>query len=293
MKLRRALMAGLMTALAAFAVAPGAQAAAKNTVTYAMYGDVKDWDPAIAFSLEVMMLANVYEPLLWYNPPGSAEQFTPALATDWSVSDDGLTWTFNLREGVTFHDGEPFNAAAAKAALDRTISMKKGAWYIWASVDSIEAPDDTTLVIKTKSPQPIDLIASSQYGAYIYSPKAAEMGTEWFNQGNAAGTGPYGVRQWVKGQQVVLEKFDDYWGGWTDQNFDRVILKPVTENATQVQLLEVRRGRFHLAGSGRSGRELEPGGRHQVVRHPVLEELHVPDQHRRSTRPTTSRSVRR
>jgi peptide/nickel transport system substrate-binding protein len=212
--------------------------AKSNTVTYAMYGDIKDWDPSIAFSLEVMMLANVYEPLLWYNAPGSSEQFTPALATKWSVSDDGLTWTFKLREGVKFHDGEPFNAAAAKAALERTKTMKKGAWYIWASVDTIEAPDSTTLVIKTKTPQPIDLIASSQYGSYMFSPKAAEMGTEWFNKGNAAGTGPYMVRQWVKGQQVVLEKNADFHGGWTDKNFDRVILKIVTENATQVQLLK-------------------------------------------------------
>ena len=239
MGLKRLLLAGLVAAVAAAPwAAPSAHAAAKNTATYAMYGDIKDWDPSIAFSLEVMMLANVYEPLLWYNPPGGDTQFTPALATDWSVSDDGLVWTFKLRKGVTFHDGEPFNAAAAKAALERTIAMKKGAWYIWASVDSIEARDDTTLVIKTTGPQPIDLIASSQYGAYIFSPKAAEKGTDWFNEGNAAGTGPYTVRQWVKGQQVVLEQFPDYWGGWSDKNFDRVILKPVTENATQLQMLK-------------------------------------------------------
>lgn len=245
MTLKRLLLAGLIAVAAAAPwTVPSANAAAKNTAIYAMYGDIKDWDPSIAFSLEVMMLANVYEPLLWYNPPGSDAQFTPALATDWSVSDDGLVWTFKLREGVTFHDGEPFNAAAAKAALDRTIAMKKGAWYIWASVESIDAPDDTTLLIRTKGPQPIDLIASSQYGAYIFSPKAAEQGTDWFNQGNAAGTGPYKVRQWVKGQQVVLEQFADYWGGWTDKNFDRVILKPVTENATQVQMLKAGEADF-------------------------------------------------
>jgi peptide/nickel transport system substrate-binding protein len=230
---------GLLVAVLAVAGvwAPPAQASS-NTVTYAMYGDIKDWDPSVAFSLEVMMLANVYEPLLWYNPPGSEHQFSPALATRWGVSDDGKTWTFKLREGVRFHDGTPFNAAAAKASIERTIAMKKGAYYIWDPVESIEAPDDTTLIIKTKVPAPIDLIASSQYGAYMFSPKAAEKGTEWFNQGHAAGTGPYRVRQWVKGQQVVLEKFDDYWGGWHEGQFDRVILKVVLENATQVQMLK-------------------------------------------------------
>lgn len=208
-----------------------------KTLTYAMYGDIKDWDPAVAFSLEVMMLANVYEPLLWYNPDDAENQFTPALATDWSVSDDGLSWTFQLREGVTFHDGTPFNAEAAKASLGRTRNLKKGAWYIWASVESIEAPEHYTLVINTKSPQPIDLIASSQYGSYIYSSEAAEKGTDWFNQGNASGTGPYEVRQWSQGQQVVLEANEDYWRGWGENQYDRVILRVVTENATQVQML--------------------------------------------------------
>ncbi|KAA3634250.1 MAG: ABC transporter substrate-binding protein [Proteobacteria bacterium] len=240
MKALRPVVASALSALALFALslAPAPSHAASNTVTYAMYGDIKDWDPAVAFSLEVMMLVNVYEPLLWYNPPGSEKQFTPALAESWSVSDDGLTWTFKLREGVSFHDGEPFNAAAAKASIERTRELKQGAYYIWAGVESIEAPDDVTLVIRTGEPQPIDLIASSQYGAYMYSPKAAAQGTEWFNQGNAAGTGPYTVRQWVQGQQLVLEKNPGYWGGWTDANFDRVILKVVTENSTQVQMLK-------------------------------------------------------
>ena len=107
----------LAASMAVFATLMPAQAA---TATYAMYDDIKDWDPSIAFSLEVMMLVNVYEPLLWYNAPGSAEQFTPALATSWAVSEDGLTWTFKLRENVKFHDGEAFNAAAAKAAIERT-----------------------------------------------------------------------------------------------------------------------------------------------------------------------------
>lgn len=225
----------LAASMAMFATLMPAQAA---TATYAMYDDIKDWDPSIAFSLEVMMLVNVYEPLLWYNAPGSAEQFTPALATSWSVSEDGLTWTFKLREGVKFHDGEPFNAAAAKASIDRTRELKMGAYYIWDSVASIEAPDDTALVITTSTPAPIDLIASSQYGAYMFSPKAAAQGTEWFNQGNAAGTGPYAVRQWEPGQQIVLDANADYWGGWTEGQFDRVVLRVVTENATQVQMLK-------------------------------------------------------
>ena len=90
MGLKRTLMAGLIATLAVTSfAASNAEAASRNTVTYAMYGDIKDWDPSVAFSLEVMMLVNVYEPLLWYNPPGSEEQFTPALATEGSAPSIG------------------------------------------------------------------------------------------------------------------------------------------------------------------------------------------------------------
>ena len=72
--------------------------------------NITTWDPVKSFSTEALYLANMYEPLLWVNPPGSAEPFTPALATEWETSEDGLTWTFHLRDGVTFQDGEPLTA---------------------------------------------------------------------------------------------------------------------------------------------------------------------------------------
>jgi len=208
------------------------------TAVYATYGDIKDWDPAEAFSLEVMVLANIYEPLVYYDGRDGGEQvLRPALAESWSVSEDGLVWRFNLRAGVTFHDGEKLTAGAAKKSLDRTIALKKGGFYIWEAVSEIRAIDELTLEIETSYPAPIDLIASSQYAAYIYSPAAADLGTEWFNQGRAAGTGPYRLRQWDRNQQIVLEKFEDYWGGWEAGQMTRVIFKVVRESATQVQLL--------------------------------------------------------
>ena len=109
----------------------------KDTVVFAAYADIKDWDPSVAFSLEIAMLVSVYEPLVWYNPPGSAEQLRPGLATSWETSDDGLIWTFHLRKRIKFHDGEPFNAAAVKYSIDRTMKMKKGAYYIWSPVKEI------------------------------------------------------------------------------------------------------------------------------------------------------------
>ena len=206
-------------------------------LVYAMYADIKDWDPSIASSTEVIMLSNVYEPLVWYNPNAGKPTFTPALASSWSVSKDGKTWTFKLRENVKFHDGSVFDANAAKASLERTIKLAKGSSFIWNAVESITATNKSTLTIKTKVPAAVDLIASSQYAAYMISPAAMEKGTAWFNEGRGAGTGPYKVRQWNRGQEVILERFDDYWGGWKPNQFSRVSLKIVQEAATQVQMM--------------------------------------------------------
>jgi peptide/nickel transport system substrate-binding protein len=209
-----------------------------GTYVVAMYADFDDWDPATAFSLEIWYLYNVYEPLLWYNPPGSEEQFTPALATSWESADEGTTWTFHLREGVTFHDGTPFNADAVKYSIERTVEMDGGAAWIWGAVDTIEVVDDYTVVFHLSHAAPLDLIASSQYQAYILSPTSAEKGSEWFMEGHDAGTGPYMVESWEPGQQAVLVKYDDYWGGWEGHHFSQVILKFVLEQDTQVQMLE-------------------------------------------------------
>lgn len=227
----------LASAVLALAGLTPATAQSEKPLVYAMYADIKDWDPSIASSTEVTMLFNVYEPLVWYDPNGGKQLFTPGLATSWSVSKDGKTWTFHLRKNVKFHDGTAFDSAAAKASLERTKKLGKGSAYIWGAVDVILAPDANTLIIKTKVPAPVDLIASSQYAAYMISPAAMEKGTDWFNQGNGAGTGPYKIRQWNRGQEVVLDRFDGYWGGWKPKQFSRVSLKIVQEAATQVQMI--------------------------------------------------------
>ena len=107
----------------------------------------------------------------------------------------GKTWTFTLRKGVTFHDGNPFNSSAAKAAIMRTKKLNQGAAYIWGAVTSIGTPDPSTLVFHLKYPEALPLITSSSPGAYMYDTKAAGSQdlVKWFNAGHDAGTGPYTV----------------------------------------------------------------------------------------------------
>ncbi|MGB9606576.1 MAG: ABC transporter substrate-binding protein, partial [Bryobacteraceae bacterium] len=130
------------------------------------------WDPSASFSTEVLYMVNLYEPLLYVNPPGSPEQFRPALAESWEVSSDGLEWTFHLRKGVKFHDGEPLTAQAVQQSIQRTIDLGLGAAFIWSPVDTIEAVDDYTVRFHLKYAAALDLIAASSNGAWIMSPKA-------------------------------------------------------------------------------------------------------------------------
>ena len=95
---------------------------------------VTTWDPIKSFSTEVLYMANIYEPLVYANPPGSSKPFRAGLATNWGRSKDGKTWTFTLRQGVKFHNGERLTAQAVKDSLDAA-RKRGGASFIWAPVD--------------------------------------------------------------------------------------------------------------------------------------------------------------
>ena len=222
------------------APAPTDAPAIPQVLKVANTANITTWDPIESFSTEAAYMANVYEQLLRINPPGSAEQYTPLLATSWESNADGTVWTFNLREGVTFHDGEPMNADAVVKSLDAA-RERGGASFIWWMVDSIEAVDDLTVQFNLSSSAPVDLIASSLYGAWIVSPKAleaAEADENYWANGVEAGTGPYFIESYVPDQEIVFQKFENYWGGWEDDQFDTVLVQIIPEALTQQQLLE-------------------------------------------------------
>jgi ABC-type transport system substrate-binding protein len=203
--------------------------------------NITTWDPVKSFSTEALYLANIYEPLLRINPPSAAEKFTPVLAESWSSSPDGMTWTFKLRSGVTFHDGEPLTADAVKQSIEAAAS-KGGASFIWAALDTITAVDPLTVEMTLKYAAPMDLVASSLYGAWIVSPKAlveAAADDTYFEQGIDAGTGPYTIESYTPDKEVLLKRYDAYWGGWSDTNhYDKVLVSITPEAAVQQQMLD-------------------------------------------------------
>jgi peptide/nickel transport system substrate-binding protein len=214
--------------------------AAPLVLKYASSANITTWDPIASFSTEAAYMANMYEQLLRVNPPGSAEQYTPLLATSWEKSDDGLVWTFHLRENVKFTDGEPLNAAAVVKSIE-TAKEKAGASFIWLPLDTVEAVDDLTVKFTLKYAQPLELILGSEYAAYIVSPKAlaaAAADENYWANGVSAGTGPYMIESYTPDQELVLTQNPDYWGGWSDDQYQKVLVQFVPEATTRQQMLE-------------------------------------------------------
>lgn len=200
---------------------------------------VTTWNPAVSFSTEALYMANIYETLVVVNPPDAEEELSPALATSWETSEDGLVWTFNLREGVTFHDG----AALTADAVVRSITLAQeigGAGFIWFPLETVEAVNDLTVQFTLSYPAPLLLILGSTYGAWIVSPNALDAYAEdasYFDSGRAAGTGPYMLTEYTPDAEVILMKNTNYWGGWNDKKFDIVQISIVADSVTQEQLL--------------------------------------------------------
>jgi len=232
----------------------------KKIVTYASLSEMTTADPSTEFSNSILWLPLVYETLLWYDP--IKDEFIPGLAVNYTVSSDGLVWTFYLRRNAVFHDGTPVNAQAVKASLDRTITLGQGAAYILEPVERIEVVDDYTVNFYLKYPAPLAKILASPYAVYIFSPKVAEYaGTqdltdpkvaEWFNKGNDAGSGPYRLVKWDPENEVILEKFTDWWG-WKEAGYplaspnapDVFIVKIIKDAVTQEKML--RAGQIDIA----------------------------------------------
>ena len=196
-----------------------------------------DWDPSVESAQGQMVLSNVYETLLRYD--AIEEKFIPVLATGYTKSDDGMSWTFFIRKGVRFHDGSELDAEAVKFSIERTLRIGKGASWIWAAVDKITVVNKYTVKFDLQYPVALDLASTSTYAAFIMSPQAVKShGEDWFTQGNAVGTGPYKLQKYLMGEEAILRAFDDYWKGWGEKRYDFVIVKKIVESSARRQMVE-------------------------------------------------------
>ncbi len=230
--------------------APSGSAVAGSTTktfVYDTYTQVMTaWDPSTEYSNEIIAMQEMYQSLTRYDP--TTKQVMPVLATSWSSAQAGKEWTFNLRHGVMFHTGRPMNAAAVNASIERTIKLNQGAAYIWGPVASIDTPTPYTVVFHLKYAAPLDLISSSDYGAYIFDTKAAGSGNlaKWFAEGHDAGSGPYTVQHYQAGGEIelTLKAFPKYWGGWKGDHYTQVVYRVTPAATTAAQLVQSKQVSF-------------------------------------------------
>jgi peptide/nickel transport system substrate-binding protein len=259
-----AVLAALVVAAAAMAASSTERSARSSSLLrVAATAAVTTWDPVKSFSTEVLYMANIYEPLLWANPSGAATAFRPGLARSWSSSQGGRAWTFHLRKGVTFHDGEPLTSAAVKDSIEAA-AARGGASFIWAQLKSIDTPDPSTVVIHMKAPARVDLIASSEYGSWVVCPSAlaAEAkDTNYFESGKECGTGPYTLASYKAGSQVVLAGYSRYWGGWASNRYQNVVVEITPEAIVQQQMLTSGQVDLALSVPAENVKRLTAGGK--------------------------------
>src|SRR5690625_4864219 len=181
----------VLSFLAAFALVTGAATAqSDDTVTYAIDADITNLDPIHAIDPgSAAVYLQINEPLVRINMEGD---IVPVLATGWSVSEDNVTWTFELREGVTFHDGSAFNAEAVKAHFDRLLDPEQpnrsaGSFDMVAEVS---APTEYQVSFELTKPFAPFLALMTSPTATITSPTAVELyGNDY--PFNPVGTGPW------------------------------------------------------------------------------------------------------
>ena len=209
---------------------------ASDTLIFAQASDPRSLDPALADDGESTKInTNIYEGLVKY--ADDSTEIEPCLAESWDVSDDGLSYTFHLRQGVKFHDGTDFNAEAVKINYDRQLpgnatENMSYAGFIFGSVKDIVVDDDYTVTINlTEAQTPFLANLAMVQGSPIVSPKALEDNNNDVSQA-PCGTGPYKFVRWDVEQDVILERNEDYWG--EPAKTKNVIFKIIKDNSARV-----------------------------------------------------------
>ena len=217
----------------------------------AVLSDASSLDPAGSNDVPSSVVqANIFETLVNRDDENSIIE---GLATEWEPIDES-TYEFKLREGVKFHDGEPFTADAVKANLDRILDADVASprYFLFEMISDIEVIDEHTVRITTEYPFAPLLAHLSHNGGAMASPKSIEADYAAMKDGkdagsvisnNPVGTGYFKFDSWDAGNEIKLVKNDDYWGDKV--HVDSVTFKVIPESATRNADLE--RGFVHIA----------------------------------------------
>ncbi|MCX2721759.1 ABC transporter substrate-binding protein [Roseibium salinum] len=235
--MKKFLAAAFASAFLTFA--PQAQAQTPpNVLVVGQIAEPKSLDPhAVTAVNDFRILMNVYDGLVRYKD-GTLE-VEPGLAESWTISEDGKTYTFKLREGVTFHDGSPFNAEAVKFNFDRMLNEEHpyhdtGPFplsFFFSTVDNVIAEDETTVTFELSAPYAPFLSNLAYPTGLIVSPEAVTQHGKDFGR-QPSGTGAYKFAEWEANAKVVVTRNEDYWDG--APALEAVVFRPITDGNTRI-----------------------------------------------------------
>ena len=214
-------------------------------------GAPSDRDPYSQYDYRsTTVVRAVYEGLIGLKG-AATDEYEGLIAESWESNEDRSVWTFKIRPGVAFHNGDPCDAAAVKTSFERLLAMNLGAVGVVSRFVTdpamMETPDPATLVFNLGKPQPLfEAALAATTGPQVVNVNVAMANEEDGDFGNAwmrlnsegAGTGPYTVAEYDPSTGVVLARNEEYWGGWEGAHLDRVIFRVVEEVQTLRQLLE-------------------------------------------------------
>lgn len=209
-------------------------ATAQDTFRFAAQADAVGLSPVLTNdSVSSHLNRQIYENLTRFDT--ETGQFVGWLAESWDTPDEN-TWIFHLREGVTFHDGTPFNAEAVKETFERIKDPETGSprASLMAPVANIEVVNEHTLKVETHEPYGAFLAALAHTNAAIESPAAVAKYGDLMR--NPVGTGPYKFVNWVSGDNITLEAYAEYWGG--EPAIKQIHVTVIPDINTQVAMLE-------------------------------------------------------
>ncbi len=211
-------------------------------------------DPADADDVgSITPISNIYETLIRYSSDEDAPRFVEGLATDWTISSDGLLYNFTLREGVKFSNGNSLTSSDVKFSIERALSMDSPdtgiARILGRSIDlnNTQVQDDYHLSIRLIAPysgflatiaQPFPLSILDRESTYEHYSAADKYAHDYMSE-NPIGTGPYMLERWQKGSEVVLVKNPLHWRGWSGNHTDKVVIREVADAESITSALQL------------------------------------------------------
>ncbi len=245
MLLKAALTAALLvgTTLGAFAIERG------GVLKYGRYADSLFLDPVLQdANVDIWILSNLYDTLIL--PTDDGKGLKPGLATEWKVSDDGLSVTLKLREGIKFSDGSPIKPADVQWSLKRAADPHKGIWgFLVASIADVVVEGDNTVILKLKNADPAILAALTVFNTAIMPSKAFEAAPGATDEEKAKAysehpisSGPFVMTKWERGSSMTLVRNEHYWAPGEDGKplpyLDGVEFQIIPDDATRILKLQ-------------------------------------------------------